>query len=208
MYVIKIGGFSAKKEQSYEVEYTETLPAEEQATIKQKKVAISTHRAYNEAEEFIKNVEVENTEFEEQSEEKLNEIATTLSENVSENTSLSESKKKLKEILQNKSNTDRKKKEKDKNIAGNTTISYRLVNRKARLLPNPVYTCDSFGKVVVNITVNATGRVIEATINKAGSTTTNECLYDSAIQYAKQSFFTASSKTAQLGTITYLFPGQ
>ncbi len=208
MYVIKIGGFTPETEQSYEVEYLETLPKEEQPLVQEKKVAVTTHRAYNEAEEFIKNIETENTNFEEETTAKLNELDNALSEALSENTSLSESKKKLSKLVNTPSSKNKKKTKKEQNVAGNTTISYRLVNRKARLLPNPVYVCDGYGKVVVNITVNATGKVMQASINKAASTTTNECLFDSAIQYAKQSFFTQGNKETQLGSITYLFPGQ
>ena len=91
----------------------------------------------------------------------------------------------------------------------NSTNSYRLVDRTALFFPNPVYTCDGFGKVVISIEVSATGKVTKANYNKRNSTTTNQCLIDKALEYAYLSRFnTAPSKPEQLGTITYNFPGQ
>lgn len=91
----------------------------------------------------------------------------------------------------------------------NSTVSYRLVDRSALDLPNPVYICDGSGKVVINILVSETGRVLKVNYNEASSTTTNECLIDSALEYAQEAIFsTSSSKPKQLGTITYNFPGQ
>ena len=87
-----------------------------------------------------------------------------------------------------------------------TLISYYLSGREAVAeLPNPVYTCEESGKVVVNITVDDQGRVIEASYNKASSSTANGCLIDNAIYYARKARFNKDSKIKQLGTITYLF---
>ncbi|MDH3609921.1 MAG: hypothetical protein OEQ24_11870, partial [Gammaproteobacteria bacterium] len=91
----------------------------------------------------------------------------------------------------------------------NTTVSYRLVNRSVLELPNPVYTCDGYGKVVINIEVKETGKVFKANYNSVYSTTSNGCLIDKAIDYAKRARFTTlPNKPKQLGTITYNFPGQ
>mgnify|MGYP002819737926 CR=1 FL=1 len=91
----------------------------------------------------------------------------------------------------------------------NTTIKYRLVNRSALALPNPVYTCEGGGTVVINITVNDRGQVVNAAYNAQRSSTTNGCLIDSALEYAQVARFTSKAgKTSQLGTITYRFPGQ
>ena len=87
-----------------------------------------------------------------------------------------------------------------------TLISYYLSGREAVAeLPNPVYTCEESGKVVVNITVDDQGRVIETSYNKASSSTANGCLIDNAIYYARKARFNKDSKNKQLGTITYLF---
>ena len=86
-----------------------------------------------------------------------------------------------------------------------TSISYSLVERNAYDLPPPIYTCEKGGKVVVNIKVDADGYVFEASFNENSSTTTDYCLVENAIAYAKKAIFNTSSKNAQIGTITYLF---
>lgn len=90
----------------------------------------------------------------------------------------------------------------------NTSISYSLVDRYHTRLPVPIYTCQVGGKVVVNITVDATGRVIDASINEKSSTSLNGCLTENALAYAYKSSFQSSSKASQIGTITYLFQGK
>lgn len=87
------------------------------------------------------------------------------------------------------------------------TISYSLVGRIAiSTLPNPVYTCPSGGKVVINILVDDQGNVVDATPNKSSSTTTDECLVENALRYARRTKFNANlQKDSQIGTITYLF---
>ncbi|MBC9797472.1 hypothetical protein [Sinomicrobium weinanense] len=90
----------------------------------------------------------------------------------------------------------------------NSSISYSLAGRTHRILPNPVYTCTSRGKIVINIKVNALGHVTEATFNKRSSTTSNGCLVDHAIAYALRATFNRKdNKSEQTGTITYLFQG-
>lgn len=87
----------------------------------------------------------------------------------------------------------------------NTTISYSLKDRMHLTLPNPIYTCEQNGKIVINIKVDRFGNVMEATHNKASSTSTNGCLVDNAIAYALRSKFQESTRNNQLGTITYSF---
>ena len=86
-----------------------------------------------------------------------------------------------------------------------TSISYSLVDRRHTSLPIPIYTCIEGGKVVINIKVDALGKVIEADVNKKSSSTLNGCLVDNAIEYALKSKFNAGEKVEQMGTITYLF---
>lgn len=89
-----------------------------------------------------------------------------------------------------------------------SSMHYSLVNRTHRYLPTPIYLCETGGKVVVNITVNSLGKVINASINEAASTN-NVCLHDHAIDYAKDARFSAdSSKKTQLGSITFYFEGK
>lgn len=86
-----------------------------------------------------------------------------------------------------------------------TSVSYSLVDRNSIALPPPIYTCIEGGKVVINILVDGSGRVTEAYFNQKSSGTSNGCLVDNAIAYALKARFTASPKTSQKGTITYLF---
>jgi hypothetical protein len=89
-----------------------------------------------------------------------------------------------------------------------STMTYSLVNRKHRFLPTPIYLCESSGKIVINITVNALGKVIHTNYNSASSST-NQCLIDHAVEYAKKARFNSdSSKMSQIGTITFFFQGK
>ncbi|HET7361388.1 MAG TPA: hypothetical protein VFI78_05585 [Salinimicrobium sp.] len=91
-------------------------------------------------------------------------------------------------------------------ILENSSISFNLLGRQAIDIPNPIYTCDTAGKIVVNITVNARGEVTSTSINEASSSTTNECLTHQALLYAKDAIFTElAGRNHQLGTITYNF---
>ena len=90
----------------------------------------------------------------------------------------------------------------------NSSISYSLVDREHAFLPTPVYLCEYGGKIVVNITVNHEGNVIDAYVNSS-SASSNGCLIDSALEYARASQFNPdASKASQIGTITFLFKGK
>ncbi len=89
-----------------------------------------------------------------------------------------------------------------------STISYSLSNRKKVYIPIPVYLCEVDGKIVVNITVNANGKVTDAYLNSS-SNSSNECLIEHALEYAKKSKFNADpSKSSQIGSITFNFIGK
>jgi len=89
-----------------------------------------------------------------------------------------------------------------------SSMSYSLVNRKHRFLPTPIYLCERGGKIVINITVNASGKVVEAKTNGA-SRSSDQCLIDHAIEYAKRARFNSASSTkSQIGTITFYFEGK
>ncbi|WP_246454683.1 energy transducer TonB [Hyunsoonleella aquatilis] len=99
---------------------------------------------------------------------------------------------------------------KQQNDGANTrsTMSYSLVNRKHYYLPTPVYLCENGGKIVVNITVNSNGDVIDAYVNTS-STSSNECLVEHALQYAENAKFSKdASKDEQIGSITFNFIGK
>lgn len=88
----------------------------------------------------------------------------------------------------------------------NSFIKYELLGRKTiKDLPNPIYTCDASGMVVINIVVNDLGQVIEADFNASASKTKNNCLINNALQYAKNALFSKSTQKKQIGTITYYF---
>ncbi|TDN95575.1 TonB family protein [Salegentibacter sp. 24] len=88
----------------------------------------------------------------------------------------------------------------------NSSISFSLRGRSAVSIPNPIYTCDLPGRIVVNITVNTAGKVIETAINQASSSTDNACLTEKAQEYAANAVFSPLvGRNEQPGTITYNF---
>ena len=191
----------------------EFLEDEEVAKLATEKVKIETNRSYNEAEKFISSVENENRQLTETTEGKLQEMNEAM-----DNSQISDQGTKISDIEKTEKKKDVKlsnsesKKDQEAIVEGgnrNTTISYRLVDRKDMYLPNPVYTCYGAGRVVVNIEVDDLGKVKKGIYNKAASTTSNQCLIDAAIEYALQAKFTSdASRKKQLGTITFNFPGQ
>lgn len=92
-------------------------------------------------------------------------------------------------------------------FTGRSTINYYLKNRYNDKLPNPIYTCINGGLVYINITVNKQGVVVDASYNKSKSKTTDECLIETAIKFAKRSRFNKdfNASNSQKGYITYDF---
>lgn len=168
----------------------------------------STNEAYNETKEYE---ELEDAEFEKRLEEirnrneveeteESNKPDTEKTPNPDENPAFND----IKDIINKRSDKNRK-----DNIANkNSSISYSLVNRTHDFLPTPIYLCEYGGKIVVNITVNSIGKVTDAYVNNS-SASSNGCLIDSALEYAKASQFnTDTTKPSQLGTITFYFKGK
>lgn len=191
------------------IEYIEMLPEdlEEMAMADQEEMEIKTNTAYNEAEKFISEIEEgRNAEFNETEEpaEDFNFDAESNDIDFSKaQQALEEAKEKLEE------SASMKEKRSQIGVNRKTTITYNLKGRNALELPNPVYTCDRGGKVVISIVVDALGRIQKATYNPTLSSTTNGCLIDAALEYTQRSRFTTKhDRDKQLGTITYLFPGQ
>lgn len=126
---------------------------------------------------------------------------------------LSESRKKQEEALEEHNEEVRKQIEareterEQRNAAAKreSTVSYHLPERQAIYIPNPVYTCDAQGKIVLNITVNNKGGIAQMAFNKKASTSINGCLMDQALAYANEALFSSSPKTTQLGSITFNF---
>ena len=215
LYSWKLGKGQEAFNPKYDIEYTETDPIvaeelEEELALSTAELSkIETNSAYNEAEKFLK--EGETNEEEESFEEKLAKMDAAISEGLTNNSEaeIKAAKEKMKETFETSLKKDAAKKNSTKGSNRRTTISYSLKDRNVLELPNPVYTCEGGGKIVISIEVNALGQIISATYNKGLSTTTNGCLIDSALEYANQSRFTTlSKKDGQLGTISYNFPGQ
>jgi hypothetical protein len=98
--------------------------------------------------------------------------------------------------------------QKKKGVNRKTTIRYSLKNRKPLVLPNPLYTFEAGGKVVISVEVNELGKVVKTRYNVSASTTKNDCLIDSALNYAATAAFnTKAGQKQQQGTMTYVFPG-
>lgn len=207
---VTLTGTQEEEETLTPVEYAVDFPLEEEVTTSEK-VKIETNTAYNEAEKFIRELENSRNESEATSEENNELNPTSELHNTSNDLALNDARNKLNEVKEKLSNNAKTRLPKNESASANkkTTISYQLLDRKQLQLPNPVYTCDRGGKIVISIEVNALGKVVKATYNKSASTTTNGCLIESALHYANSSKFTTKAgKSSQLGTITYNFPGQ
>jgi len=213
-----------KKKNNFDTEtYYELLP-EEETIIEKEELAelmksidelMSTNKAYNETE---KNEDFEDESFKNTMDKIRNrasndaDIANEVKDYSSSKTTNGEevaafedindlianrSEKKRTEIPSNSSSNDKK-----------SSVSYSLVNRTDEYLPPPIYLCEQSGKIVITINVDNDGNVIEANFNSS-STSSNGCLVDHAIEYAKASKFNADpSKRVQLGTITFYFRGK
>ena len=90
---------------------------------------------------------------------------------------------------------------------GTEGISFDLSGRRPiGSLPRPQYDTDAQGIVIVEITVDADGKVQSAAFRPQGSTTQNSRLVDSALRAARQARFTPNENNVlQTGTITYVF---
>ncbi len=73
------------------------------------------------------------------------------------------------------------------------------------VLPKPAYQANVSGRVVIDITVDDSGRVKSATYRAQGSTTNNSQLVSAAQEAALKARFTPSDNFIQGGTITYVF---
>ena len=84
---------------------------------------------------------------------------------------------------------------------------YKLTGRIVTKRPDPMTDNKEEGKVIVEIIVDETGKVIKATPGLPGSTTTSSNLYAKARQAALSVKFNASSKgiKEQRGTFTFVF---
>lgn len=94
-----------------------------------------------------------------------------------------------------------------KNVNANSTLTFSLKGRNILSYNTPRYLCEESGKIVVNITVNAQGKVTGADINNSSSSK-NQCLVDHALEYASAVQFDTGNTASQIGTITFFFKGK
>lgn len=109
-------------------------------------------------------------------------------------------------IITDGENTEQKKEQNP--YKGPTRIEYDLGGRGHRYIYRPIYKCQGSGKVIVDITVNPEGEVVDARIS---STNTNEiCIQETALASAKQSLFERDMNAVpkHRGTISYEFVAQ
>jgi len=90
---------------------------------------------------------------------------------------------------------------------GDKGISYDLQGRGFQVLPSPKYDYQGEGRVVVEVSVDRSGKVIQATSGTRGSTTLDEYLLREAKDAAMAARFEAKpdAPVIQKGTITYNF---
>ncbi|MGB0390865.1 MAG: energy transducer TonB family protein [Salibacteraceae bacterium] len=190
---------------------------EEKGTTQRKYSVAKTNEAVNEAMDQIS--KGEQARIEQEIDAQINQMAKDASttgfleanNNSKQNSDIPVST--TKKIKSNKKSGDTKgtsEKGNSHNMA--TNISYYLKDRVVGPigLYNPVYLCQTGGKVVVNIVVNSAGQVISASINDAKSETKNSCLRDAAKKAALKSSFNedVSASAKQRGIITYKFVTQ
>lgn len=96
-----------------------------------------------------------------------------------------------------------------RSYSGPSVLSWHLDGRKASHLPIPAYRCYGGGMVTVVITVNTSGKVIDARVLDDVSSQ-DKCLRDFAIRAARMSRFSASptAPSKQTGDIVYQFIAQ
>lgn len=90
---------------------------------------------------------------------------------------------------------------------GNKGISYSLQGRGFQALPPPKYDYQGEGRVVVEVSVDRSGKVVQATPGTKGSTTLDEYLLRVAKEAALGARFEVKqdAPAIQKGTITYNF---
>lgn len=91
--------------------------------------------------------------------------------------------------------------------SGNGNGNYQLGNRKALSKPQPKYICDEEGIVVVQISVDKSGKVTSANPGVRGTTNSAKCLLDQAKTAAMNTKWQSDTSAAetQVGKIIYSF---
>ena len=201
------------EEEFIEIPVVQEAQPEEPETVPINRKTPRSHQAYNNSELRRESKEL----FEEEDavrkaieQQQLKSVQDLTAEN--EN-ALSESRKKQEKALQDhtrevREQIEAREAERERRNAAakrESTVSFNLLDRQAIYIPNPVYTCDAQGKIVLNITVNNKGAVTEMAFNKKASTSINGCLIDQALAYANEALFSSSQRRTQLGSIAFIF---
>jgi len=96
----------------------------------------------------------------------------------------------------------------EKAYRGPSILNYYLEKRTKRYMPVPAFKCRGAGVITIGIIVNQRGEVINASIES--TTSSEECISETALQAAKSSLFNAdpNADPKQKGTITYQYLAQ
>lgn len=96
----------------------------------------------------------------------------------------------------------------DSRAKGRVLVSFSLANptRYSDELVTPGYRCERGGEVVVEITVDRSGDVVSAAVDRSLSDS-DACMHETALDAARRSRFNVdgSAPERHVGTITYLF---
>lgn len=100
------------------------------------------------------------------------------------------------------------KEQQNKSYSGPVTASFNMKGRDPLENPIPTYRCKTNGVVVVAVSIDETGKVVDAHIQE-GVSSANECLRAESEKYARKwRFDYSASKRKQDGTITFTFNAQ
>jgi outer membrane biosynthesis protein TonB len=91
---------------------------------------------------------------------------------------------------------------------GKTRITYNVPNRVGRHIERPIYRCQGGGEVVIDIVVDQSGAVVQASIQS--SSTNDICVKEMALESARNSYFNSDYNAPKKvrGSISYIFVPQ
>lgn len=95
-------------------------------------------------------------------------------------------------------------------FSGPTRIFYDLAGRHHVFLPIPIYKCEGAGQITLTIEVDRNGNVIKAEPASSLSTTSDDCLTETAVTHALRARFNSdlSAPLKQAGFLTFVFVSQ
>ena len=116
----------------------------------------------------------------------------------------------LQENEKTKDNSESKTVNKSLKKTSSATAKYFCKNRNMILQKIPSYLCNQTGKVRLNIKVNPKGEVTDCRVDNSETNTSNNCLIENAINYAKNWKFNQdfSSTQRQEGWIEFIYLSQ